>query len=107
MYDCGIFNYSNLSSAKSHGYGMSLGVIESYSAILDSLEESFNEYLRGDMYDDELDELWEDILQDDISYEIYLLKPECLTNFSMAELEDKLSDDPQGFIQEYGIPLDD
>lgn len=106
MYDCGIFKFFNIEDALIQGREMSRQVIESYSDILDTLEEDFREYVRENMFDDELNDLWEDIVHSDISYEIRLLKSECLANSTIAELEEEFYNDPQEFLQNYCMPLD-
>lgn len=107
MYDCGIFKFFNTEDAIIQGREMSRQVIESYSDILDTLEDDFREYSREDMLDDELNDLWEDIVYSDISYEIRLLKSECLANSTITELEEEFYNDPQSFLQNYCTPLDD
>lgn len=107
MYDCGIFKFFNVEDAIIQGREMSRQVIESYSDILDTLEDDFREYYREDMFDDELNDLWEDIVYSDISYEVRLLKSEYLTNSTIAELEEEFYNDPQIFLQNYCTPLDD
>lgn len=79
------------------GTGASIEVMESFSSIIEDIEEEANDQvsLYGGDFDDTLNEL----VNENIEYEYYKIKESC--PFSLREIDTWLAEDPETFVDEW------
>ena len=85
---------------------LSLDVMNSYSFIIDELEDDIEAFTDEDMSEDDIEEFRYEIYNENIAYEIWKIKPDIYDNFSKSDcciddLIDELYKDPEGFIEKY------
>lgn len=105
MYDWDIHECDNKQKAKELGEYMSHEVMETYSCIMDSLYEQANEYIENDTIDenernDLFDEYLEDLIEENIAYEIYELDPSYSENYYRNLME---SMDWEEIVERYSV----
>ena len=85
---------------------LSFGVMESYSFIIDELENDVESFIDEEMNEDDIEQLRYDIYNDNIAYEIWKIRSDVYDNFSKSDccIDDfinELHQDPEGFIEKY------
>lgn len=82
MFDAAVMEVADMEEAEEIGNEMSRDVIDSYSYIIDQLEQEAQE--NEPSTDEEFNDILEDLIREDISYTIWELKDEA----PIEELED-------------------
>ena len=99
----GIESYSvieaeSLKEAEEYAFECSCDIIEDY-VIHEFYNDAENEGIEDE---EELQEYIDECIQEDIAYEVYKVKE---TTESLEELDDKINQDPEDFIEKYCISL--
>ena len=80
-------------------------VIESYSNIYESIDETVEDYAEEGMTEDDLAELRQDIVNDDLDWSIWKIDESKAEDISTDLLDQMYYNDPEGFIEEYCIEI--
>ena len=80
---------------------LSLDVMNSYSFIVDELENDVEAFTDENMSEDDIEELRYDIYNENVAYEIWKIKSDIIKEYNIDTLEKWLYDDPEGFIEKY------
>jgi len=80
---------------------LSLDVMNSYSFIVDELENDVEAFTDENMSEDDIEELRYDIYNENVAYEIWKIKSDIIKEYDIDTLEKWLYDDPEGFIEKY------
>ena len=85
---------------------LSLDVMNSYSFIIDELENDVEAFTDENMSEDDIEELRYDIYNENVAYEIWKIKSDVYDDFSKSDyciddLRDELYKDPEEFIEKY------
>ena len=95
-----VIEVNTMEDAKEYAIAESLEVIEGYNSIMEIIEEEAEAYTDSEYDHDECyDRAVEDLMQDDVAYELYEIKKE--TTETLSELDRKFQQDPEAFVKEY------
>ena len=83
----------------------SIDVIQSYSGIYETLDNDIAESIEENVSEDEMEEYRNDVYNEDIDYNIWLINEEKAQNFTTDELDEMFYNLPEGFIEKYCIEI--
>ena len=99
--DWSIEDCDNEEEAVSIARENSLEVINSYSFIIDELEDDIETFTDENMNEDDIEQLRTDIYNEDIAYNIWKIDSDIIKEYDIDTLEKWLYDDPEDFIEKY------
>lgn len=98
-----VMDEDDLSVVEDEAAVASRDVMESYSFIVEALQQQACFYCGVDEYDEdeceELAEAYSDAVEENVAYSIWEVNSDC--EYSMKEIDQMLGDDPDGFVEEY------
>ncbi len=80
---------------------LSLDIIQSYSIIYEEIDQNIEECITDDMSEDEIEEFYNDAYNEDIDYNIWVIKEDIVKDYDIESLENMLYRDPEDFIEKY------
>lgn len=92
MFDITVVELNNDEEASRYGEEMSYGVMESYSSIIDALEDSIQEIIEAEephrvWFDDEIAELREDIYAENVEFTWAIVDENLAGSYTTQELD--------------------
>lgn len=94
-----IIEVDNFEDAEMYAIQESIEVINSYSAIMDELEDEARSNIENEDDEEEFEYAFDEAINNDVAYDCYIITKK--TDETIKELENKYYNNEKSFIQEY------